>query len=75
MTSTSIDLAELGVGLELLRLGEGDLVVFVAHPIDDAQLGHGLDFAGFRVDLDAQVVGRADGLFGRRKAERSRRPR
>ena len=58
------ELTDLGVGLELLGLGLGDLVEFVANPIDDLELGHGLDLAGLRVDLDTEVIGGADGLLG-----------
>ncbi len=56
-------LAELGIGLELLGLGERDLVGFVANPINDLELRHRLDFSGLRVDLDPQVVCGSDGLL------------
>ncbi len=67
VTSTSISSPSLRVRLELLRLRKRDFVRFIAHPIDDFQLRHRLDFAGLRVDFDAQVIGGANGLFRRGK--------
>ena len=60
-------LAELDIGLELLRQAERNLVVLVRDLLDDDQLGVGLDLARFRVDLDAQIPRRADRLAGGRE--------
>src|SRR5439155_9468183 len=58
---------------DLTRFRKFDLILWITDVIDDHQVGERTDFAGFRVDIDAQVARRADALFrGREQGVRDR---
>ena len=64
---------DVDVRFDLTRFRKFDLILWITDVIDDHQVGERTDFAGFRVDIDAQVARRADALFrGREQGVRDR---